>query len=385
MELFQGFLAGICFALCPWNRPLIEGHMKQLTFLARGQRKLIALCEALDMHTERNRFLEIFDVFSETWGSQSGQAPSFDSDITDDHSPFEFSLALEGGHPELRMLVEAQGQPATTISNWEASWRLNERLKHSFGASLERARQIEDLFRPEGDTDQFALWHAVCLKRGAPPDFKIYLNPQAKGEGQADKIVREALVRLGFSHAWDWIAAHALRRGSDDRVIYFSLDLSQGPRARVKIYVAHYAATANELESVMAGAPEYEEGDALRFCTAMTGRSGPYRARPIITCMAFVAADDTRPFSVTFHLPIRCYAESDRSALERICTFLSPADAVLYERAITAMAERRLEDGVGLQTYASFRRQGNRKRLTVYLSPELYKVTAPRKANSNHV
>jgi DMATS type aromatic prenyltransferase len=352
---------------------------KQVHLRAKGHAKLWRFCHALGMPSDFVEATAIFDVMSESWSARPSIAPpAFASDITDDHSPFELSLALEGGQPELRMLVEAQGAPADLASNWQASLRLNDRLARVYGVSLDRANLVADVFRPDDAGARFAIWHAACLRREGVPTFKLYFNPQANGTARAASSVKEALARLGFARAWDWLTTNALRCDRH-QLVYFSLDLSGGTEARVKIYVAYDAATAGEVEEVMSRAPRYHAGDARAFCTAMTGSDGPYRARPVILCMAFVAADDACPKTVTFHLPIRCYVKDDLVAMQRICGFLPGADAALYQRALTSLADRRLDDGVGLQTYASIRREGDGMRLTTYLSPELYGVARPRR------
>jgi hypothetical protein len=43
-----------------------------------------------------------------------------------------------------------------------------------------------------------------------------------------------------------------------------------------------------------------------------------------------------------------------------------------YRRALMSVAERPLEAGIGLQSYASFRREKDRLRSTVYFQPEIY-------------
>ncbi|MBW4458354.1 MAG: hypothetical protein KME55_40400 [Nostoc indistinguendum CM1-VF10] len=353
-------------------------HNTMQTFKTFGAAKLSSLCNALNLRTETTLALQLLDIVIARWGDHTiGRVPLWNSDITDDHTPFEFSLAFDGKQPELRVLIEAQGNPTTLMSSWTAALDVNERLNWEFGVSLERFTRVKDLFEPHDPQAKFSLWHSFCLKPGAVPKFKVYLNPQAHGSHLASSLVKEALERLGFSRAWDFLSKVALCRREKDQLIYFSLDLDKSLMARVKVYVAHKDATANDVEEVLAGAPEYIEGSGSMFCREMAKGERLFDARPLITCFAFTADNDAQPFSATLHLPIRCYADNDYTVMQRICHFLTPEDKKLYKQAVMMFAGRPLETGVGLQTYASFKRQGGRQITTVYLSPEAYDVMAP--------
>lgn len=341
------------------------------TLRSIGLHKLAALCDALGMHNEFGTAAQLFELFSRTWGARTRSTRHPASDITDDSSPFEFSLAVEAGCPELRMLAEAQGRSATPVSNWGVAWRLTEQLGRTFGVSVARARQIADLFQPDRRTRVFSLWHAACLRANGVPDLKLYFNPRARGVARVDATMYEAFARLGQAQCYEWIRQHAIVRGQQDSFAYMSLDLGAHANARTKVYIAHRNATPSDVERVMAAVPGHVAGDALEFCNAMAPDRGPFRRRPLLTCMAFVAGRP-EPTTVTLHLPIRCYADSDQVVLERVGKFLSPAEARLHGAAVEAMAGRSLDAQAGLQTYTSFRRVEGRQRLTVYLSPEVY-------------
>jgi hypothetical protein len=353
-----------------------------MTLGGSGRTQLRTLCDVIGCSADLERATALFDLLGETWAERPVAAPpAFPSDITDDHSPYEFSLALDGARPELRVLTEATGASGTLAANWEAAMRLSERLEQRHGASLARAHRITDLFRPRRGDLRFAAWHAVSLNGpGAAPDIKLYLNPDAAGVEKAPALTEEALRRLGLARAFAWVARYALRRGARDRLVYFSLDLSDQPEARVKVYVALEEATPGDVEAAMCAVPGQAPGEAGRTCVALAGGEGPYRARPIILSLAFVAGEDTQPTAVALHVPVRCYAEDDLAVVRRVRPFLSKADADLYQRVVTGLGGRPLDAGVGLQTYASVRHYRGRDRLTAYLSPELYAVTPPRRS-----
>jgi hypothetical protein len=339
------------------------------TFRALGHTKLAALCDALGMRAELADAVQIFDLFGESWAHRTRSCPHPLSDITDDGSPFEFSVALEDGRPELRLLAEAQSDSGRPRPNWAEAWRLTERLGRIYGVSLDRARQIADLFEPSADDCVFGLWHAACLRPGHAPTLKLYLNPRARGEALVDATMDEAFARLGQSDSCAWLREYAMLRGAKDRFAYLSIDLGDHAEVRTKVYVAHHDATVNDVERVMAAVPGHVPGDATTFCNAMA--RGPFHQRPLLTCMAFVNGK-REPSTGTLHVPVRCYAENDQVVLDRVRNYLSVTEATLHAQAVHGMASRPLTAHAGLQTYTSFRRVEGRKRLTVYLSPEVY-------------
>jgi hypothetical protein len=318
-----------------------------------------------------DRAKQLFDLLGETWADRTKTSWHPASDITDDSSPFEFSLALEDGHPELRMLAEAQGDLSTPLSNWAAAWQLTEQLGRVYGVSLTRARLIADLFEPTVDKCTFGLWHAACLRPGHAPTLKLYFNPAARGEEFVDASIKEAMTRLGQLECYEWLREHAMLRGDKDTFAYMSIDLGDHAQARTKVYIAHRDATAYDMEHAMGAAPGYMPGDAVEFCVAMADTCGSFPERPLLTCFAFVAGQ-REPITATLHLPIRCYSDNDQVVLERIGQFLSPTEAALHAAAVRSMISRPLDARTGMQTYASFRRVEGRRRLTVYLSPEVY-------------
>jgi DMATS type aromatic prenyltransferase len=324
---------------------------------------------------------EFFSFMAGSWGSRSiGEAPPWKSDVTDDHTPYELSLALEGGQPEIRFLMESQRKsgPTTLQSSWDDGLALNDRLQQEFGVPMERFKRVEDLFEPRNPTARFSLWHAFCLKPNGKPEFKLYLNPKARGAENSKALVKEALSRLGFTNAWRFLSEVAMRRGAKDQLCYFSLDLSGQRVSRVKIYVAHTDATAEDIEAVMSQAKEYVPGEALSFCQQLQKEGRFNGMRSTLTCLAFTSDDDARPYSVTLHCPIRCYVEHDGESLKRLSTVLPPQSYATLDSAVHAMARRPLESAVGLIQWASMRREGGQVRTTFYLATEAYGIVVPR-------
>lgn len=340
------------------------------SFSGHGAERLRALCDGLGLSAQREREAQkVLSCFLTRWGDTTiGRKPRWKSDITDDHSPFEFSLAMDGVEPELRILVEAQAERPGLLASWEAGRALSRELAEEFGMPLDRLSRIEHLFAPTDLNAKFAIWHAVALRADGPPEFKIYLNPQAQGRGCSGNIVARAMALLGFPDAAVPRSGRSL-----DEIKYISLDMSNRPSARIKLYAAHHGATGDDIEAALSPASYYVSGEAADFCRHMSGHDGPYSSLPVQTCLAY-ASNHEAPLMGTVHFPVRSYAPNDEIVRDRILEYLGEPTAHIYSKAIASFANRPLDAGVGMQTYASLRQQKGGSRMTVYLSPELYNV-----------
>lgn len=341
------------------------------TLLHHGSERLSRMCEQLGFDdTDERLILGIFSRMASGWGQlRYGGRPRWPSDITDDHTPFELSVAIDGGSPELRLLAEIQAELPTAFSNWTAALAFNEELASRFDVSLTRFREIQDLFVPRSSSLRFGAWHAVCFRPGAPPDFKLYLNPTVGGRARARILVEEAMRRLGFGDAGLYLPSSS----TDDALLYFSLDLAESEHARVKAYTGHYNSTPSHVEEALQSARGYVPGQVAGFCRAMAGGVERYDARPVQTCLAFTAGA-SEPTSGTVYFPVRSYADSDLEVRERVRAYIHQEGAPVYEAALRAFSNRALEEGVGMQSYVSLRQASGRRRMTVYLSPEAFGV-----------
>jgi len=363
-------------------------QIAEMTFQEFGNSRIEALCKSAGFTSvDTQKVQRYFTSMTSSWSSRRvGDASPWKSDISDDHTPFELSIALEGARPEIRFLIEAQNNPTTLRSSWDDGVALNERLNQEYGLSLEHFNRVKELFEPNNPQMRFSLWHAFCLKPDGRAEVKVYLNPQAQGPENANAIVEEALHRLGFANAWRFLTQVVMRRGVQDQVLYFSLDMGGQAVSRVKIYVAHRDATPKDIEAALSHAKEYSEGEARAFCEAIQGDDDRFTApRSTLTCWAFTSNDDAKPYSATLHCPIRCYADNDRDALRRIRAVLNPKSHAVLDRCVWALANRPLEAGVGLIQWASMRREGGKVRTTFYLATEAYGTVAPRKSASHRV
>ena len=292
---------------------------------------------------------------------------------SDDYSPVELSLAFRGAATALRVGFDPPGEVPTIDAQWRAGRAWMGRLEAELGVSCDRLRRVEDLFRPSLGDALFGMGFGFQVE-GSRVGHRVYLNARAHGDGAAPATVRKALDALGVGGAWSVISELALRR-PDDRLLFFALDLGDGP-ARVKVYVAHPDATAEDIDRVLAGAPGHRQGIGATFCRELIGNDGPYCGLPIVTYLAFTEGAST-PSSATLQIRIRSYAAHDRQALDQVARLLAPASARVLSRAVAALAGRPLDQRVGLIACASYSPSNRPTDLTVYLATEMYEVCVP--------
>ena len=313
---------------------------------------------------------EWFDMLAEHWGTlRVDRGPQWPSDITDDHTPFELSLAFKDSDVETRLLAEVgpgqERRDRWLIESWRRAKAFNEGIER-LGVELDRLHVIQDLFQPGSSEARFAMWHGLCFRADAKPHVKVYLNPCVAGD--PGRTVAAALERLQQSWVLSRLSSVDLSRST-----YLAVDLSSGSEARTKVYVAHPSGTADDVERAVSVADDYESGRASALCRSLGG-DGPYSARPVLTC--FAAVERSRSLTATVHFPVRCYVRNDSETLGRIKRRLPPGSAHAYERALAAFARRPLGHGTGMQTYVSQSLAGAGDRYTIYLAPEAYGVSA---------
>ncbi|WP_160150530.1 tryptophan dimethylallyltransferase family protein [Nonomuraea solani] len=304
-------------------------------------------------------------LFRELMGPVAGRPltrpPAWKSDVTDDHTPVEFSLAFRRDHsPQLRALIEPLPDRPDLPSNFEAARQAIEDVAHTLGYSLETFEQVTDLFSTSLPQGRFALWCGLVMHPSRPPDLKVYFNPQVQGRHRAPELVRKALDRLGLHQA-----AESLIRPAEPQedLLYFSIDVGQWENPRTKIYSAHRRLPAQEIIP-----PEQREPLAA-FCDRVCG-PGPYARRPLLLCRSFSAAGTRH----TMHAPIRDYVPDDAVARERTHDVMRRLglDRETFDHALGAVADRPLTSDSGLLSYLSLALDEDTPRLTTYVTIEAY-------------
>ena len=378
-------------AVSSWVDPSIkfQGSVARApaTLAELGSRQLASLAAACGLDDQLPRIVRTFlALLGEGVGDRAGGAPAFPSDVVDDNTPYELSLALGGAGAELRLLVEPTGANRSLVGRWATARALGRYLRDTQGADLERLDRVAELFAPRtGETEHglLALWYAVAFRANAEPDLKAYVDLRVRGAEHAPALLEEALARLDLGAAYPRFLREAGARGrSLDELVYFSLDLVDPARARVKVYLRHHEATAADVERVLAGLGGVGAGEIREFCMAILGSEGPYLARPLVSCWSFSTATSTepcRPGGGTLYVPVAYYAQHDEEARLRVGAWLDRVALArdVYDAAVRTFARRPLEAGVGLHSYVSFKRERGAPKLTTYLAPEAYRVFEP--------
>ncbi|NJP35567.1 tryptophan dimethylallyltransferase family protein [Micromonospora thermarum] len=322
------------------------------------------------------------DVLGPTGSRPLSTPPAWHSDVADDHTPVEFSIAFNRQEPpSLRILAEPFASPPGTLANQYAAYTFLATQADRFGLSTARLDSVRHLFvsrRPHG---AFTLWCSLVFRSGRSPEFKVYFNPEVDGVERAPDLVAEALRRLGMGAAYRSMlgAVRPGELGRADRLTFFAVDLQDGPQARVKLYLSHHRATVADVVRSAAVVGGVDAADVAEFCQTATGGIGPFSGRPIVGSYTLLEGSD-EPVGYSVYVPIRSYVTDDQEARARVLTLLDrfgfrSAD---LDRAIAAVTRRPLRDGVGLIAHVSLRLGPPRPGVTVYLSSEAYRVDPPR-------
>ncbi|MEV6345302.1 tryptophan dimethylallyltransferase family protein [Actinoplanes sp. NPDC051851] len=308
--------------------------------------------------------------------------PAFLSDVADDHSPVEFSIAYnESEPPALRILAEGFGARPGVRENHAANLDFLRAQSERYGLSTTRLDAVRDLFTTANPQGDFVLWLSLVFRSGRRPEFKVYFNPEVEGRERAFDLIGEAFDRLGLGPGYRTMLKHSIRSGEQgrlDRLAFFALDLHDTPQARVKLYLAHHDATAQDVARAATVVDGVDPDELIDFISR-SGRSHRYSGRPLVGSFTVTGGAD-RPNGYSIYVPIRSYVTDDSEARERILPLLSRYrfDPAVLDRALAAISDRPLTDGVGLIAHSSLRLGPPRPGMTVYLSSEAYETRAPR-------
>src|SRR6266536_1977433 len=243
------------------------------------------------------------DLLGPTGSRALSQPPAWTSNVADDHTPVEFSIAFnENEHPTLRILGEALGPQPSVARNLSAAHRFLRTQAVQFGLSMSRFDSVRDLFATENPQGEFVLWHSMVFRRGERPKFKVYFNPELKGAEQAPGLVAEALQRLGLGRSYQTMLDHSVRPGElgrGDRLTFFALDLHDGPHARVKLYLTHHGAEVRDMVRAASVVNGIGAEEFAQFCKAAGGGRDIFAERPLVGSYTFLGeADGPAGYSV---------------------------------------------------------------------------------------
>src|SRR5256885_6219335 len=225
------------------------------------------------------------DLLGSVGSRPLSEPPAWPSNVADDHTPVEFSIAYsDGGPPALRILGEALGTPPGALTNLSAAHRFIDVQARRFGLSTSRFDAVRDLFATEYPQGDFALWYSLVFRSGRQPEFKVYVNPELKGVERAPDLVAEALRRLGLGTSYRTMLDHRVRPGElgrGDRLTFFALDLHDGPQARVKLHLTHNSAEVGDVVRAAGVVDGVDTTELAELCAAAGGCVGTFARRPV--------------------------------------------------------------------------------------------------------
>lgn len=353
-------------------------HARDVTVGALLRDQLTGLLMAVGAGAQRDCAVRLLETFlGDTAARPVGAPPAWPSDVADDHSPVEWSVAFEPDRPpSVRILVEPIApHPGHAVNARLGLSRLAEIAGHR-GLSANRLASLGDLFFPEPAQGLFALWYSIVL-RGASQEVKAYLNPAASGPARATDLTREALHRLGFRAGFGAIEEVVRSRGPGmDSCAYVALDLNDHHDARVKVYLAHRDAGTEDVVRVAEAVPGLDLDQLREFCRLAGDPGDRHDRRPLMSSYSFLSNAPDRPRGYSLYIPVRDYVRDDREARDRALAVLTHfgLDATGCDDAIAAVARRPLDGGRGLISHVSLRMGVPRPGVTVYLSTEIYGI-----------
>lgn len=374
-------------APAPASAPTPMNQAISGSYISEANRQLLLLSEAVEQdEVTREKLLHALNFSAGEWSHnaipQTLDRSAWVSDVSNDHSPYEYSLALsqKTGAVELRFLIESQPKENNIAALQESTSRLTADIATKYGPTkvdLSRFNLIRDLFLPPNAEGMLASWHSFATSKTLEK-WKLYLNPQASGRQNARNVIREALERLGLATSWKLLENMMTE---NDYPIYFALGLSPNPEdAEVKVYVAHTGATATQIAQKHVQMDPNSSVQAIeQFYSSMGGGSlGPYNGKPGLSCFHFKNKDPSRPAARTILYPMDSYVTNDAEAQQRIETYMDAISAPQlyrekYRKAIKAVQRRPLEAGRGIHSWVGMKEKVDGSRSNAYyLSPELY-------------
>lgn len=339
--------------------------------------QLDRLCRVLEIDPEPPSTL-LSEILGPYRDRPLSQPPAWPSDVADDHSPIEFSVAFNHSErPILRILAETPAPRPDVAGNRSAAYAFLAAQVERHGLSPGRLDSVRDLFDGPDPQGLFALWCSLVFRAARTPEFKIYYNPEVDGAERAPHLVGEALHRLGMGDSYREMLTHAVRPGQlgrADRLAFFALDLHDQPAARVKLYLSHFDAEAADVARAASIVDDVDPDEVAAFC-AQAGGPVVFGGRPLVGSYTLTAGA-AKPVGYSVYVPIRSYVTDDQQAYERTAAVLDRHgfDPALLDRAVAAVTSRPLADGVGLIAHVSLRLGKPRPGVTVYLSSEAYET-----------
>jgi len=290
--------------------------------------------------------------------------------MTDDCTPVEWSVAFRAGEPDLRVLLEAQGEPASVRTYWDASRRVTD-LAVGLGADDALLGSMAPSFQPTSDDAYAAAYHGFEFQHDGAMRTKVYLNPATAGERWT--VAREALQAVGL----DGQARALLEVVGPLDLPLVAVDLEPVDRARVKLYLRSPSLATLEVIGSLCDPPC--DADYRPFVRGLYGVER--LARPPFVALHLAASGDLPPARAVLSLPVFEMGDAAASASDRIASLLSShgLDDAAYRRCVDRLGDIRPADvpdvlgPYGLHSWVSFQREADGgPRITVYFRLRAY-------------
>ncbi|MFF2956593.1 hypothetical protein ACFVVU_35275 [Kitasatospora sp. NPDC057965] len=276
------------------------------------------------------------------WGHRDSRC-SDSADPTARVAPFEYSVVLGGGAPELRIFLRPlpPAGDTTALGSWEQGRRILAALERRGFASTGRAAALYDLFRPVDRQASFGLCLAASVRPGGLSGVKVYFDTLAQGRARNRELVGEALERLGHGEAWRWLRRNDPASIEVPMPAVFSLDLVESPAARAKFYTTVTERSAERLEERMARLSPAARRRTAALLAALPVAGPQALAAPGIRptlCWSLTARCPGRPEDAALYLPFNHYTPRPEAASARLAGLLAPESRGLVEALVTHCA-----------------------------------------------
>jgi hypothetical protein len=353
----------------------VSNEDNTLTFTQFAHQKLKAL--AIVTNDEQNwpRMTEALAPLMHQWGSQLiGNEPKAFSDIVGDQFPLEFSVNFYEGSATVRMLLEAQTYPRTLLSNWHLAMKICDLIGEKTNATFAHLNTIKDLYKPgENSNSSFSVWFAVDFNATRQINYKIYLNPQINGLEHSKPLVQQTMQRLGLAQSWQLLNDKWFSFRPQDTIKYLSVDLCDSLDPRIKVYIEHKDAHADDLDQIFRREFDVTTFSIKTKCQKMGLEDGHIHGQSALTCFSFTPKSMLEP-GIHFQFPILAYADSDKTALKQLATMkhVTPNESSLLLDVLNVLRKRSLDESA-MQTWFAFKNiQRECRDFTVYVSTETY-------------
>ena len=373
-----------------------------------------------------------FEIVTRLGKLPMSTVPSWQSFMTDDFSPIEYSWKWGYGTetPEIRYGIEPIGSDAGTtfdplnqVATLELVRRLNraipeidltwfDHLRHlmfgAFGAGsgyrsmprltldyleqhvFRRSTMINYDTKGKGNSSMFLALELVRSRLSA----KAYFIPVKTPEQSVASQIFQAIKKLDGANlaAIEDIESY-LRSDSDGstlQVFMVGIDCVAPEKSRLKLYVRSPQTSFDFVRGVMSlggrltgqGAVSAQFQDLWNLVMGLDPKTLPEHKLPNVnhvtsgTCFHIDVAPISGLPTVKAYIPVRHYANSDLAIATGLGKFLKRHNRAAfvknYMHALEGLATRGIDQATGVQTYISCAYQHGELALTSYLSPQVY-------------